>query len=121
MKLTGPARILHGFGVAALLYHIGLVLYGGGIRDGVAGWAALAIWGLFAIMLIRRPAWSLGMGILLLSIVLIQTALWWLAVSRGKVEADWMTHAAYELPYLVGGLSCLRLWNLLRKSKVGAT
>lgn len=121
MKLTGSARIFHGLGVAALLYHIGGVVLGGGARDGVQGWAALAVWGFFAVMLITRPAtWSLGMGILLLVVVMIQTGLLWLAVSHGKADPNWLNFAASELPYLVGGVCCVRLWFLLRKPKAGA-
>lgn len=121
MKLTGTTRILHGIGVGALLYHIFVVVQGGGARDGISGWAALALWGFFALMLIRRPAaWSLGIGILLLAVVLIQSGLWWLAASRGKVEGNWVSFAASELPYLVGGVCCLCLWNLLRKARAGA-
>ena len=121
MTATSSIRIVHGFGVAALLYHVGVVVQGGGATGGVGGWSALAIWSFFAVMLIRRPAkWSLGMGILLLSIALVQSGLWWLAVSRGKAEANWMKFAASETPYLIGAVCCLRLWSLLRKSRAGA-
>lgn len=121
MKHTGSTRLLHGFAVAALLYHIGVVVQGGGAKDGLSGWAALALWGFFTVMLITRPAkWSPGMGILLLTVVLIQSGLWWLAVSRGKVDANGMKFAASELPYLVGAVCCLRVWSLLRQPQAGA-
>lgn len=119
MKPPSHLRILHGVGVGALLYHIFMVVLGGGASDGVSGWAALALWGFFALMLIRRPAtWSLGMGILLLAVVLMQSGLWWLAVSQGRAEPHWVSFAVSELPYLVGAVCCLRLWSLLRKPRV---